>query len=257
MEKSPKTKDIKRILLVEDDPEVLEVCRAMLETSGFFVFPSLDGETALDVLKREKFDLVILDIILPTMDGFSVFKKLRSDPDTCNIPVLIVSGRTGMRDTFLSFGADGFLSKPVEKGVLVAEAKNLMRNKTLLLTDSHHIKEKVSRIFEAYDYDVVTVENEDEMLKTGKAAKYKCVVAHLACVESAPEKFKNVISNFLSYKDPVLVLYSDSSVKGLEQNNTVAIQDLITKWKRAGMDNFYDSRVNLQTMSAALKEWLP
>lgn len=247
----------KKVLIIEDDPEVLEVSSAMLSTAGFTVVPSPDGETALYNLKNDKFDLVVLDIILPKIDGFSVYKTLRSNSNTSNIPVLVVSGRSGMADTFMSCGADGFLAKPVEKDSFIAEAKRLTRNKALLLTDSHHVVEKISRIFEKYDYDVNTVENETSMLAKGKTSKYKCIIAHLSCVSSAPDKFKEIVENLLSYKNPALILYSDSSVKGLEKNSTVAIEEVITTWTRAGVRNFYDSRVVLRPLTVTLKEWLP
>jgi CheY-like chemotaxis protein len=253
-EKSSKPK---KVLIVEDEPNLLDFMKIILESAGFTAIPALDGEKALEILKKDPVDLVVLDIILPKIDGFSVFKYLRADIKTHNIPVLVVSGRSAMKDTFLSLGADGFLAKPMENDILIQEAKNLTKDKALLLTESPHVIDKISRIFEKYDYDVDVAGDEPGMLQTGKKSKYKCIVAHLACLRSEPAKFKDTVANLLSYKDPSLVLYSDSSVKGLERDNTVAIEEEITKWKRAGVKNFYDSRVVRKPLSLALKEWLP
>jgi DNA-binding response OmpR family regulator len=247
----------KRVLLVEDDSDLLDVSKAMLESGGFSVIPAEDGETAIKLLQRDKFDLVVLDIILPKLDGFSVFKSLRSASSTRNLPVLVVSGRSGMSDTFLSCGADGFLAKPVEKQDLVSAAKDLTRNKALLMTDSPHVTEKISRIFDKHGYDTKTVKDEAEMVRAGKSKKYKCVIAHLAHIISSPEKFKETVESLLSYKEPTLIVYSDSSVKGLETSSTVAIEDEMTKWTRAGVKNFYDPRIIRRPLNLTLQEWLP
>jgi DNA-binding response OmpR family regulator len=257
MENSNKNSETKKVLLVEDDLDALEVCKTFLEDEDFKVLPARDGETALSLLKTEKFDMVILDIILPKTDGFSVFKSIRSGEATGNLPILVVSGRTGMADTFISCGADGFLPKPVEKETLIQEVKEIVKPKALLMADSHSLVEKITKIFSKQGYAVTTVTDETELIKTGKSRKYKCVVAHLSKINSEPKKFQETVSGFLNHKDPTLVIYSDSSVKGLETSNTVAIEAEITKWTRAGVKNFYDSRVSLRPLSALLMEWLP
>ncbi|MFA6636342.1 MAG: response regulator [Candidatus Omnitrophota bacterium] len=257
MNENTKNPTPKKVLIVEDEPDLLDLAKVMLESAGFSAVTALDGENALEILKKVPVDLVVLDIVLPKIDGFSVFKSLRADINTHNIPVLIVSGRSAMKDTFLSIGADGFLAKPMEKDLLLQEVKNLTRNKALLLTESTHIIDKISRIFAKYDYSIDVAGDESGMLETGKKSKYKCVIAHLACLKSEPAKFKDTVANLLSYKDPSLVLYSDSSVKGLEMNSTVAIEEEIIKWTRVGVKNFYDSRVIRKPLTIALKEWLP
>lgn len=257
MNKELKTSAGKKILLVEDDREILMLLKTILEDSGFLVVPSYDGETALELLKKDKFDLVSLDIILPNLDGFAILKTIRSTTLTRNLPVLVVSGRSAMAATFMACGADGFIEKPLELKVFVSEVKNLTRDKALLVTDSHSLPEKISKIFEKFDYDVLSVENENEMVKMGKLAKYKCVLAHISCIETLPEKFRDIVANLLNYRDPTLIMLSDSDVKGLERDNAVAIEKEKVKWARAGVDKFYDSRITPSSLTSNLKTWLP
>ena len=215
-----------------------------------------EGQEALDLVKEKRFDLILLDAVMPGVDGFSFLKVMRSDPGTRNVPILVVSGRSGMSDAFLSFGADGFVVKPMEPAVLIAEAAKFTKDRVLLLTGSPYIEEKISRMFKKENYDICAVETEEELQAKGKENRYKCVVAHLASISSFPEKFKKMVAGELMYKDPVLVLYSDSSVKGLENNNTVNIESEITKWTRAGVKYFYDPRVTIKPFSSLLMSWV-
>lgn len=252
-----KNADPKRILLVEDDLESLKLFGTILENAGFSVTPSHDGETATELLKKERFDLVSLDVLLPNIDGFALLKNIRSTPLTRNLPVIIVSGRSGMADTFLAIGADCFIEKPLEMHKYIDEIRNLTQKKALLIAESPSIIEKTSKILEKFNYDVSVVENEEEMVKNGTLARYKCVMAHICCVSSPPEKFKTMVSSMLKYKDPLLVLLSDSEVKGLEKDNAVAIEKEKVRWARAGINTFYDSRVSVSSLSSCLRNWLP
>lgn len=118
-----------RILLVEDDPMLGSGIRTGLERTGFTVDWLMDGGGALQALMSESFDLMILDLGLPKMDGLSLLKKLRDEGD--KLPVLILSARDTVLDriTGLDHGADDYLVKPFDLDELHARVRALLRRK--------------------------------------------------------------------------------------------------------------------------------
>lgn len=244
----------KSVLLVDDEKDILEFFKVSLESSGFEVTSCQNGDRALELVKNKNFDLIILDLMMPGTDGFSVFKTLRSRAETVNVPVLIVSARAGMASSFLSIGADDFIAKPLESSTLIKKSKDLTRDKAILMADSPHVIQSVSKSLDKFAYIVDTVPDEESLVSQGKKNKYKSVIAHLSLIQSDPVKFRETIETELSFKNPSLIIYSDATVKGLETNDTVAIETEITRWKRAGVTVFYDSRTVLRPLGAVFKD---
>ncbi len=118
-----------KILLIEDEVHVQELVRITLEKEGFRVITALDGKQGLDVARREKPDLIILDLALPVIDGFDVCKILRDQTDTAAIPIIILSARDGETDIVigLMLGADDYMTKPFSPRELYARIKARLR----------------------------------------------------------------------------------------------------------------------------------
>ena len=110
---------MKRILIIEDDESIAKLQKDYLEISGYSVTMSYSGVEGLQAMQKEKFDLVILDIMLPGMDGFEVLKRIRETED---VPVLLVSARQEeiYKINGLGLGADDYITKPFSSGELVA-----------------------------------------------------------------------------------------------------------------------------------------
>jgi len=111
-----------RILIIEDDPAIARIERDYLELSGFSVTLREDGESGLREALRGECDLILLDVMLPGMDGFAVCSRLR---ETLDIPILLVTARTEDMDKIrgLGFGADDYIEKPFSPSVLVARVR--------------------------------------------------------------------------------------------------------------------------------------
>ncbi|MCT8975610.1 response regulator transcription factor [Clostridium sp. CX1] len=118
---------MKRILVVEDDLSIAELQKDYLELEGFEVTICTDGVQGLNAIKENEFDLLILDIMLPKVDGFSI---LRSIQDIKDIPVLLVSAKKEEIDKIkgLTLGADDYITKPFSPGELVARVKSHIQN---------------------------------------------------------------------------------------------------------------------------------
>ena len=114
------------ILLVEDDPTLSETLRYNLEREGYDVLHAADGVAGLDLARREQPDLVILDIMLPRLDGFSICRILRQEGDT---PILMLTARQDEVDRIagLELGADDYVSKPFSLGELLARVRAILR----------------------------------------------------------------------------------------------------------------------------------
>lgn len=118
---------MKKVLIVEDDLSIAELQKDYLELSGFQVTICTDGVEGLNTIKEKEFDLLILDVMLPQIDGFSI---LRSIQQTKDIPVLMVSAKKEEIDKIkgLSLGADDYITKPFSPGELVARVKSHIEN---------------------------------------------------------------------------------------------------------------------------------
>jgi len=84
-------KNTKKILLIEDDPFISDVYITNLRNSGFEVSLASDGKRGLELIKKEKINLILLDLLLPKIDGFAVLKKIKKEPSSKNIPVIILT----------------------------------------------------------------------------------------------------------------------------------------------------------------------
>jgi two-component system phosphate regulon response regulator PhoB len=117
------------ILLIEDEADVADLVRYHLKKAKYRVLHALDGAEGLAMVQQERPDAVVLDIMLPRMNGFEVAKKLKSDPTTESIPVLILSakGEAESRIKGLELGAEDYLPKPFSPRELVLRIKALLR----------------------------------------------------------------------------------------------------------------------------------
>ena len=118
-----------KILLVEDEVQIQELVQVNLEKDGFTVITALNGEQGLELARRDKPDLIILDLTIPLIDGFDVIKSLRAQEGTETVPIIILSASDDVMDKIigLELGADDYLSKPFSPRELSARIKARIR----------------------------------------------------------------------------------------------------------------------------------
>jgi len=117
------------IYVIEDEQHIQQLIKYNLETSGFKVSVFNDGESALETYEADKPDMFILDIMLPGIDGLEICKKLRSNPKTKNIPIIMLTAKGEEFDRVLGLelGADDYITKPFSVRELIARVKALFR----------------------------------------------------------------------------------------------------------------------------------
>tara|TARA_Y100000031_G_C8019792_1_gene291989 strand:- start:30 stop:389 length:360 start_codon:yes stop_codon:yes gene_type:complete len=102
----------KKILVIDDEPDVLEVIKTRLETNGYEIITASDGDIGIDKLKIAKPDLIVLDVMMPKMDGLAFVKKVKADKAIPNIPIIILTAKEKMRDVFAIEGIKDYIVKP-------------------------------------------------------------------------------------------------------------------------------------------------
>ena len=122
-------KDNRKLLLIDDDPNLILLVKDYLEFRGYNVDTAENGREALQVLDRNVPDMIICDIMMPEMDGYSLVKHIREEPMTNRIPVLFLSAKGQSQDRVkgLSEGADIYMSKPFEPEELVAQVESSLK----------------------------------------------------------------------------------------------------------------------------------
>ena len=122
-----------RILVVDDDKEVVRLMRAYLEQAGYGVLVAYNGESALHILRRERPDLVLLDLMLPDRDGWDITRTMRADPTLRHTPIIMLTARVDDTDKIvgLEMGADDYVTKPYNPREVVARVRARLRDREI------------------------------------------------------------------------------------------------------------------------------
>jgi DNA-binding response OmpR family regulator len=107
---------VRRVVVADDDPDIVDIRKFNLETAGYDVLTACDGEAARDLVLQAVPDLVVLDIMMPKMDGLEVLTVIKSRPETSTIPVVMLTAKTSDNDLWQGWdaGADYYITKPFD-----------------------------------------------------------------------------------------------------------------------------------------------
>ncbi len=118
----------KKILVVDDEPQLADMVKIRLEANNYLVLTAYDGQEALEKARKEKPDLIVLDLMLPKMDGYKVCGLLKADTRHNKIPIIMFTARAQDSDIKMGkeVGADAYITKPFEPQALLAKIKALL-----------------------------------------------------------------------------------------------------------------------------------
>jgi two-component system alkaline phosphatase synthesis response regulator PhoP/two-component system response regulator VicR len=116
-----------KVLVCDDERHIVRLIQVNLEREGYKVVTAYDGKEGLEKVRTEKPDLMVLDVMMPYMDGFEVLKALRRDADTADLPVIMLTAKAQDRDVFegYTYGADMYLTKPFNPRELISFVKRI------------------------------------------------------------------------------------------------------------------------------------
>jgi two-component system alkaline phosphatase synthesis response regulator PhoP len=131
-----------RVLVVDDDKEIVRILRAYLEKAGYNVLTAHDGETALHVIRSDRPDLVVLDLMLPDRDGWDITRIVRADPGLSSLPIVMLTARVEGDDKILGLdiGADDYIPKPFNPHEVVARVRAVLRRTSSSSNEPHVIQ---------------------------------------------------------------------------------------------------------------------
>ena len=133
--------DIVKILLVDDEPDILEIVGYNLSSGGYQVFTASNGLEAIEVAKKELPDLIILDVMMPKMDGIEACEQLRKLPELSNTIITFLTARNEDYSQVAGFdaGADDYIAKPIKPKVLLSKVKGLLRRTSVDKKDENSL----------------------------------------------------------------------------------------------------------------------
>ena len=217
-----------RILVVDDEPLALEIAQMTLDRQGFRTMSARGGIPGLEMIRSERPDLVLLDITMPDLDGFGVFKELRNDPELVNLPVIFVTARDDMADKVhgLELGAVDYITKPYNPSELIARVRSTLRMKklereaagrereearrkvveTLLVTLAHYINNALAaisgRVAITNSSDQQSVEKMMDVVKR----RTRVIAATIECIEEIQDDLESYTTQYASSEVDILNL---------------------------------------------------
>jgi DNA-binding response OmpR family regulator len=167
-----------RVLAVDDQKETLGVIKVRIEDAGMECLTCSSGVKAIELLKRETVDLIILDVLMPVMDGFEVCRRLKSDPKLKDVPVLFLTVYNQTEEKMLGFdaGAHDYIAKPVDKAELLARVRAALRVKQL----QDQLKEQIQRQQEHFQQQLRVEQKLSQLQQEMLSAHWQKLFSQLA-----------------------------------------------------------------------------
>ena len=158
--KESNTGDQKQLLLIDDDPNLILLVKDYLEFRGYQVTTAENGREALEILEGETPDMIICDVMMPEMDGYSLVKHVRDNPKTSWIPVLFLSAKGQSQDRVkgLNTGADVYMVKPFEPEELVAQVESSLKQASRLIQHQNQGGDSAPTIQVPFDVELTPTE---------------------------------------------------------------------------------------------------
>lgn len=218
------------ILVVDDEASVVEVVSLYLKREGYEVRQAHDGETALAALEERKPALVVLDLMLPQIDGLEIMRRLRAEPTT-NVPVIMLTARSQETDRIygLEIGADDYVTKPFSPAELVARVRAVLRR----VTNNDHDQEEERLDYGALEIDpvtrLVTIAGREQELTVTEFNLLWFMARHPRQVFSRDQLLQRVWG-FSDYVDPSTVTVHIRRLREKIEENPSEPSWLLTVW---------------------------
>lgn len=255
-----------RVLVVDDLPANAKLLEAKLAQEYYDVFTVADGPAALEFVRRESPDIVLLDIMMPGMDGFEVCRQMKADPEIAHIPVIMVTALSDVADRVrgIEAGADDFLTKPINEMALFARVKSLVRLKMmmdelrlregtseqlgaltgalaldasdasdaclLLIEDNKPSIEKIRAVIEDDGYELHIASSRTDLIGMATVKPYDVLLISLDVADDdALRLCSHLRSNEITRHTPIVLLVEEGDMVRLAKALEIGINDYIVR----------------------------
>lgn len=250
-----------RILVVDDIPANIRLLEVKLRGEFYEVLKAGNGEDALKIIEQQKPDLVLLDVMMPGMDGFTVCKKIKENPATTHVPVVMVTALSEIKDRVrgLEAGADDFLTKPVNDLALFSRVKSLLRlkmlidewrlrdglseqfgmeataqspldggrNADILIVDSQKIEaDNITEILKGDEHRIIHVDNRETGQQKAITGEYDLIIINMASMErDALQLVSTLRATPATRQTPILLLAEEYEMPELARALEMGVND--------------------------------
>ena len=239
-----------RILLIEDNATNLELMVYLLQAFGYSPICAHDGEAGLEMARRESLSLIVCDIQMPTIDGFEVARRLKSDPATSKIPLIAVTAlaMVGDRDKVLAAGFDGYVAKPLAPDEFVAQIERFIREdergarrspetmsdhqekpdsrrrlRILVVDDRATNRDLARSILQPSGYDVVVADGMHEGLARAKQTLPDLILSDVSMARGSGYEFIGLIKEVPELKNIPFIFITSTMMDGADRDRGLAL----------------------------------
>jgi DNA-binding response OmpR family regulator len=227
----------KRILIADDEPTIVAFAQRKLEQHGYIVETARNGKEAMSVIDIMDIDLVVLDVVMPEMDGVDVYKEMKKSARTAHIPIVIITDSRIFRESFQTLGVEHFLPKPLDADKLIRKVEYIftcaadsgMKNKQMLILSSDiQLNEKVAGVLEAQSFVVGKSTDPIDFISTCLILSPRIVLVDVILRGDipSPEVIRS-LRCFSRLRDMTILVFTGftpeavDSMEGIEQLNTI------------------------------------
>jgi signal transduction histidine kinase/CheY-like chemotaxis protein len=226
-------KRISNVLIIDDDTQVHDMLRRMFSKEGFEVYTATNGEEGLDRAREIKPSAIILDVLMPGMDGWSVLASLKSDSELSDIPVIMLS-MVDDRTRGYAMGVTEYLTKPADKQQLLTILRRSVREgpvaPILVVDDDQSQRELMRRTLEAEGWEVMAADNGRTAIEAVRARRPACIILDILMPEMDGIEFVSELRAQPAYRDiPIAVLTSHDLSPQDHQRLNGEVQQILQK----------------------------
>lgn len=222
---------MKKILIIDDDPGVLVFLQRKLQAAGYVTLTFLDGEEGLACMRVQNPDLVIFDVMMPGLDGYSLLAEIRADESLTKIPLIVVTAKKELQDFFMAQGVQGFVSKPFNVDVVLEKVRVVIGDqyRALVVDDDPGFLRLMEGILTKLACKVHCCENGKQAVEYLKKNQVDICFMDILMPEMGGIEASFIIRQEISKKLPIVAITSSNMKVTKEKCVEVGIDDFIVK----------------------------